>query len=187
MGTKSEEYLYKYRLTNTITGEVFEARGWTKVNALSGLKPTNRFVLQKTKKWKVEILEEPVVWDESTYRQSLYAQSKGRYVAYEKRKKQRDRLFESRKRLRLRGHRNIDGSVFTAEQHEEMICQPCEACGSVTKTVVDHEHASGFVRGTLCDKCNLALGMVKDNKNTLIGLIRYLDSFEERKKSVRQE
>lgn len=39
---------------------------------------------------------------------------------------------------------------------------------------VDHNHLTGEVRGLLCTKCNVALGLVADNKNHLLALIDYL-------------
>lgn len=175
MGSKSEEYLYAYRVTNTKTGQVYEARGWQNIIKMIGLNAnTNRFTMQKSKKWKVEITSDPAVWDEATYRQSLYAKSKSKYPDYELKKKKRDPLFETRKRLRLRGHKNIDGTQFTAEQHDQMLRMSCEVCGSSSKVVVDHDHITGFVRGVLCDKCNLSLGFAKDSVQILEKLQQYL-------------
>lgn len=39
---------------------------------------------------------------------------------------------------------------------------------------VDHDHKTGKVRGLLCHFCNAALGMVRDNSDTLAALIKYL-------------
>lgn len=39
---------------------------------------------------------------------------------------------------------------------------------------IDHCHTTGKVRGLLCTGCNLALGYVKDNPNTLKEMINYL-------------
>lgn len=40
---------------------------------------------------------------------------------------------------------------------------------------VDHDHKTGKVRGLLCHKCNVALGMVQDSKSHLLALINYLE------------
>ena len=39
---------------------------------------------------------------------------------------------------------------------------------------VDHDHATGAIRGLLCSSCNLALGCFGDNIMRLVGGIKYL-------------
>jgi hypothetical protein len=41
---------------------------------------------------------------------------------------------------------------------------------------VDHDHATGVVRGLLCHGCNIALGAVKDSSATLRKLAYYVDA-----------
>jgi hypothetical protein len=58
----------------------------------------------------------------------------------------------------------------------------CKVCGihqSELKMnlVVDHDHASGKVRGLLCRSCNLVIGNAKDDPSILQRAIVYLQSF----------
>lgn len=43
------------------------------------------------------------------------------------------------------------------------------------RAVVDHCHTTGAVRGILCSSCNIALGKVKDDTDTLQNMILYLE------------
>ena len=57
-------------------------------------------------------------------------------------------------------------------------CASCAKNLSELKTRnihVDHDHATGAVRGVLCHSCNMALGHVNDSIEALHGLIRYLE------------
>lgn len=55
----------------------------------------------------------------------------------------------------------------------------CATCGntSVQSLAVDHDHKTGRIRGLLCRKCNLALGMINDNISILTHMIAYLGEF----------
>lgn len=44
---------------------------------------------------------------------------------------------------------------------------------------VDHNHTTGEVRGLLCANCNRSLGLLKENKATLISMIDYLTKYNE--------
>lgn len=43
------------------------------------------------------------------------------------------------------------------------------------KIVVDHCHKTGKVRGLLCNECNRAIGLLKENILTLKNAINYLE------------
>jgi hypothetical protein len=55
----------------------------------------------------------------------------------------------------------------------------CAVCGrhgeTYRKLCVDHDHETGVVRGLLCDRCNKALGLVKDEVILLTKLAEYLN------------
>ena len=69
---------------------------------------------------------------------------------------------------RLRSKYGID-----VEEYETLI-QECSICGSKDQLVVDHNHKTGEVRGILCRKHNIGIGMFDDDPNVLRRAISYL-------------
>ena len=55
------------------------------------------------------------------------------------------------------------------------VCAGCGLSPNNKRLCVDHDHATGVVRGLLCGNCNMALGKVFDNVHTLTNLINYLN------------
>ena len=39
---------------------------------------------------------------------------------------------------------------------------------------IDHSHSSGRVRGLLCSNCNMSLGLLHENKETILSMYNYL-------------
>jgi len=68
---------------------------------------------------------------------------------------------------------------------EILACRPrpelCEVCLKTSTNGkglhFDHCHKMGKFRGWLCDSCNLSLGRLKDNSDTLRKLAVYIDTF----------
>lgn len=62
---------------------------------------------------------------------------------------------------------------LTKEEYNKMP-KYCEVCGSKEKLHIDHDHKTGKVRGTLCQRCNIALGLLRDNPVYIENLKIYL-------------
>lgn len=50
----------------------------------------------------------------------------------------------------------------------------CELCGKKGKICYDHNHKTGKFRGWICRECNLVLGFIKDDPQTLKLMIDYI-------------
>lgn len=58
----------------------------------------------------------------------------------------------------------------------------CAICGTLNpggrgQFAVDHNHATGQIRGMLCQSCNTGLGMFKEDKILMNKAIEYIDRF----------
>lgn len=68
------------------------------------------------------------------------------------------------------------------------VCAICDSPPNSKALHVDHNHATGKVRGLLCDKCNRGLGYFNDNPNFLRIATRYLEKEgEEQDDEVKRE
>lgn len=78
--------------------------------------------------------------------------------------------------LQLKRYYNITVDDFQCMALEQN--GVCAICGSPpedgTRLHVDHNHDSGVVRGLLCLKCNMALGLLGDNYAVVLTAAEYL-------------
>ena len=61
--------------------------------------------------------------------------------------------YQSQQRIRTKYSLN-------PQQHQHIMSQPCGICGGTTQ-VVDHDHSTNEVRGGLCTRCNVNLGVIE--------------------------
>ena len=70
-------------------------------------------------------------------------------------------------------------TLFDAFYHRCAICGQVETAVSRTgrpkSIAVDHDHDTGRIRGVLCDRCNRALGYLRDNPDLLRRAADYLE------------
>jgi len=67
------------------------------------------------------------------------------------------------------------GRILKEELQSFVMSNACEVCGSHKQLCIDHDHTTHKIRGTLCAACNKALGFVRDEIGTLLGLAAYLE------------
>ncbi len=71
---------------------------------------------------------------------------------------------------------------ITIEKYESLLKEQggmCALCGSPPtakkyRLSIDHDHSTGIVRGLLCNKCNLGLGLLGDSMESIMRVAEYL-------------
>jgi hypothetical protein len=112
------------------------------------------------------------------------------------------RSWSSRNKDKIKNHNSQDSRKragrktvcarygITVEQFEELkrrqggvcaICGQPETLvrqGGLCELTIDHDHETGQIRGLLCNNCNRAIGLLKDNTQVLRSAAAYLERFE---------
>jgi hypothetical protein len=84
-------------------------------------------------------------------------------------------------------YRGNDKELLTAKLMEEQAGK-CKLCGlegtrlsnGRIGLVLDHCHATGKARKLLCNRCNMALGLLNDNTELLARMAEYVDGHRAR-------
>lgn len=82
--------------------------------------------------------------------------------------------------LKHRYNKSYDWYVSTWEEQGRECIVCCEAIyiegdHGPYKACVDHDHSTGEVRGLLCNHCNRAIGLIKDNPWNARRIVQYLE------------
>lgn len=67
---------------------------------------------------------------------------------------------------------------ISAEEYQSLLEKQegkCVLCKEIATLQVDHDHKTGKVRGLLCQKCNVAIGFLKEDLDRLYRVIDYLN------------
>ena len=54
-------------------------------------------------------------------------------------------------------------NITVKEYDEYFIEASCGICGTDESLVLDHDHKTGKIRGTLCHSCNTGIGLLQDD------------------------
>lgn len=72
---------------------------------------------------------------------------------------------------------------LSVESYEKMLLEQeggCKICGETNQSgkrlSVDHDHKTGEIRGLLCQRCNVAIGLLVDSPERLRAAASYLDN-----------
>ena len=71
---------------------------------------------------------------------------------------------------------------LTLQEFDELLASQgggCAICGNPNADNVDHDHVTGRVRGILCFTCNVAIGLIAEDEERLMGALSYLTRDDE--------
>lgn len=80
-----------------------------------------------------------------------------------------------------RGKAHITIEEYAAlHRKQKGLCAICHGppSGRFQRLAIDHDHATGAIRGLLCSSCNMGLGYFKDAGSALRAAARYLQKFK---------
>jgi hypothetical protein len=86
--------------------------------------------------------------------------------------KRKSKCIDCLKSSSIKSKYGISNSVYKAMLKGQEY--KCLICHSETELVIDHCHENGHVRGLICSNCNKALGLLRDDVESLDRAIRYL-------------
>jgi hypothetical protein len=63
---------------------------------------------------------------------------------------------------------------ITVDEANDILSSGCGICGSTIDLCIDHCHDKNVIRGALCRRCNMAIGLFNDDANKMAKAIEYL-------------
>ena len=91
------------------------------------------------------------------------------------------RAIKERAREETRKKRYVKAYKMTVVEYDQLVIIQASACAICRRPptgkslFIDHDHRSGRVRGLVCHRCNIMLGVAQDNATVLRNAATYLD------------
>lgn len=92
--------------------------------------------------------------------------------AYKSKRIEHYKAYDKSRKYRQHGLTETEWEAMYEEQDGR--CAICKDALDIDELKIDHCHDSGIVRGLLCNKCNVALGMLEDDVDRLQTAIAYI-------------
>jgi len=111
-----------------------------------------------------------------------------------------ERYAENQRRFRASGAKAISNRRshlkrkygITLEEYDAKLAEQGGVCAICRREPrpdislhVDHDHASGAIRGLLCFRCNVAIGLIAEDHDNLVSIQRYLHVHDPESAEVR--
>lgn len=156
----------------------FDRRAWARERYKNLSEEERAKQVAQTKAWRKKNPEK-----RKQHFQTAYAKNKEKMneasLAWQQANPEKKKAMQRKVRLKKFG--------ITIEEYDRMFIQQKGCCASCEThqdqcertLAVDHCHATGKVRGLLCFNCNAALGLLKDNIDTICKLATYLQKERE--------
>ena len=131
-------------------------------------------VLACNKKWRVEHPEEVLACSKKWRAEHLEeCRADGKKYRAEHQKEKRAYRLMHEYGMTIEEYDNL----FTAQNG---VCAICGLPQSSKRLFVDHSHETGKLRGLLCRRCNIVLGIMEDSTQLLIKAVDYLTKDNQR-------
>lgn len=88
------------------------------------------------------------------------------------RKRHPDREAKQKRRYKLKHKYGITEEVYNRMFEQQN--GKCKVCMRQELLKIDHNHKTGEIRGLLCDRCNLAIGLFRDDPGLCLRASGYL-------------
>ncbi len=114
--------------------------------------------LELSRQWRLKNIDKI-----KEYSKENYSLNKDKIAEYNKKNRLHQRVIKY----------NLTDDKFNIMYNSQNGC--CAICGKHRKLEIEHNHQTGKVRGLVCHKCNVVIGMCEENVEVLQKAIEYLN------------